>query len=442
MAMANEYRSLYWNENETQPIHYRMFGVKGIFMNDSIYLDLLKDDLFNIYEGEIYFIDGGKKITTKASITMQISPYPRIVMYPHDFSTLKGFEHKRLMKCRITTDKNEVIIPNRVSIRYENQEHNTYLDLELTTKSFKTRDEEVNNVKIFIMNCGYIFYSYLEEAAYQLTYGDWTIDFKFRPDKQDISSFYKTLKGKRGYDVTHVGTIYKNNNKNFNTEEIIELISWLEWYLSFCSAQQVFIPIQLGFVDERKVWEHYVIIEKEISHYQDNTSWGTIHEAEPFNKSFSNVVTKLRQDIWEDVLKVVLNWYLEVMGNGMTENKIIATQVALEQLSWVYLVNQEQILDKEAYAKLRTTDILRLLFYQLKIQKKIDSEFTVGKQLLKKYNNDGVYMFVECRNSLVHPEKKKNKFQWSNDEKTIACYQGIDFLEKALKEIIGFGKEE
>ncbi|WP_075619987.1 hypothetical protein [Paenisporosarcina indica] len=89
----------------------------------------------------------------------------------------------------------------------------------------------------------------------------------------------------------------------------------------------------------------------------------------------------------------------------MLENKIISTQIALEQLAWTYLVNQEQMIDKEAYKKLRATDILRLLCYQLKIPKEITNDYY--GELVEKYKNDSVFKFVDYRIILCIQRRKK-----------------------------------
>lgn len=172
----------------------------------------------------------------------------------------------------------------------------------------------------------------------------------------------------------------------------------------FFSAQNVFIPILIGLKDDNKVWENYRTKNRDVKHFQDSHSCFPYHATEDFNLLFSKVATKLEEEIWSDVLKVVLNWYLEIKSTGMYENKIISTQIALEQLAWNYLVNQEQILDKEAYKRLRASDILRLFCYQLNIP----NVFVENPRpaLINKYNNDSVHMFVDFRNNLVHPEKK------------------------------------
>lgn len=407
-------------------------------MKDELYFDLLKDNLFNIYDGEITFVKEDEKCPAKGNIIFQTSPYPKILMEPQ--------ERDEPLKLNVDVDtfpygydiqslKNHSF-KLKGSNTYYDEKENTVDDYEIFIEQIKTIDTELDEIIIYIMNCNHVALTYMEESVYHFEYDNWVIDFKFRPDK-NIESHYDNLRKSRGYDITHVGSISKKNKEPFQSSEIGELIKKLEWYLSFCSAQSVFIPIQIGYKNESKVWENYVIKDGEVAHFQDNYGWVPLGAIEDFNKFFTNVATKLSQELWKDVLEIVLNWYIEITGNGMMENKIISTQIALEQLAWTYLVNQEEMLDKEAYKKLRATDILRLLCYQLNIPRDIVSNY--AEDLIKKYNNDGVYMFVDFRNNLVHPDKKANTYQSDN---TYTVYvQGLYFLEKALTKICGYEGE-
>lgn len=83
-----------------------------------------------------------------------------------------------------------------------------------------------------------------------------------------------------------MGSISKRDKTCFNTEEIEEILFILEWYLSFCSAQSVSIPIQIGFKNESKVWENYVIKDNTMKHFQDSYGWVPKGGVDAFNKFF------------------------------------------------------------------------------------------------------------------------------------------------------------
>lgn len=407
-------------------------------MNDSLYFDLLNENLFNIYDGEINFDIKNDKISTHGNIIFQTSPYPEIIMTSHEPFTINCEIDEFLINNEIQTLNNHQLSVHGSEAYRQDEQSNTIQGYKFILETIKMDDNEVDEVVIFIMNCSHIGLTYLEVEDYQFEYEDWLINFKFRPDKE-IKTHYDNLRKNREYEITHVGIISKKDNKSFNTNEITEIISNIEWYLSFCSAQSVFIPIQIGFKKESKVWENYVIKNMSVTHFQDNHGWVPLGAVEDFNNFFPKVATQLGQELWSDVLKVVLNWYLEIKNNGMIENKIISTQVALEQLAWAYLVNQEQMLDKEAYKKLRASDILRLFCYQLKISREIIAED--ANEFVKKYNNDGVFMFVDFRNNLVHPEKKMNSNQSDIDFQYTVYLQGLYFLEMALTRICGYKGE-
>ncbi|MEK4715759.1 hypothetical protein [Sporosarcina sp. FSL K6-5500] len=402
-------------------------------MGNSVYLDLLNPDLFNIFEGEITFSNEIESSSSIGNISMCNSLYPQIILTLSSPLTIKA-DDETIFDYYIQTSEDHIL--NEVASEwgyYEDEKsivHPTiYLD------NIETPSTEVDEVIIFIMNCSHIGLTFLEQCDYNFAHNDWIINLKFRPDKK-TESFYDDLRKNRGYEITHVGTISSKYKNRFYSNEITDVVVQLEWYLSFFSAQNVFIPILIGLKDDNKVWEKYRTKNRDIKHFQDSHGCFPYQATEDFNLLFTKVATKLEEEIWSDVLKVVLNWYLEIKSTGMYENKIISTQIALEQLAWNYLVNQEQVLDKEAYKRLRASDILRLFCYQLNIPNVFVEN--PGPALINKYNNDSVHMFVDFRNNLVHPEKKSD-FNNTNVNNIFYAYkQGLYFLERAITIICGY----
>jgi hypothetical protein len=403
-------------------------------MNNNFIFDLLNANLFNIYDGEITFFNKDIFSSTQGKITFLPSPYPQIIMTSHKPMILnEGMSSSQFLYYPFKTKKDYTMDVVGSEVQYQANEIVQSFSIRLD--NLKSKETEVDEIFIFIMNCDHIGLSYLEEKEYHFEHQDWIVNFKFRPDR-NISTHYEYLRKNRGYDITHVGIISKKDKQCFKTGEIEELISKIEWYLTFGSANKVFIPIQIGFKNRTKVWEKYVSRYRNVAHFQDNYSWVPMGAVEDFNNFFPSIAYKLGEELWSDVLEIVLNWYLEIKDNGMIENQIISIQVALELLSWTYLVIQEQMIDKEAYKKLRATDIIRLLCYQLNISREIvDDELG---EFVEKYKNDGVFMFVEFRNNLIHPEKKANTYQSNEDLKSAVYLQGLYFLERAITKICGY----
>ncbi|MFB5664271.1 hypothetical protein [Alteribacillus sp. HJP-4] len=404
-------------------------------MKNSLYTELIKEDIYNIYNDEVTFISNQESVSTFANIKLQTSPYPEIIMYSKHTFPLKGNIELFSTNYEIKTKKNHHIYERGSEIHYVNENYDEIQEFTLYLNEISSNHTMVDRVIFFIMNCSHIGLTYLKQTEYHFEHDDWIIDFEFRPDK-NIETHYDDLKRNRSFDITHIGSISKKNNKSFMTYEIEEVVSKIEWYLSFCSAQKVFIPIQFGYKNNAKNWENYIIKESHIYPFQFNYGWVPIGAINDFNIFFSQVSQKLSDELWRDVLEVVLEWYLTLNMDGMMENKIISIHIALEQIAWNYLVIQEQILDREAYNKLRATDILRLLFYQLNISRNIRGNF-IDHTIIKKYNNDGVYMFVDCRNNLIHPQKKNDIFK-SKDSKFIVYSQGVYFLERAITKLCGY----
>lgn len=407
-------------------------------MKEDLYAELLAANLFNIYEGEVIYQNQQMIIPIDTKVTLQNSPYPQIILNNQIPMNLKVNMGLFPFGYNIRTKQNHIIQFSGSEFTYN---ENDMLDgITMYLNGIKAKDTEVDEIIFFIMNSSHIGLKYHQNEEYEFLYEDWVIKIQFRPDKK-VENHYNKLRKNRGNEITHVGSITKKDKKIFNTKEIEQLLFSIEWYLSFCSAQSVSIPIQIGFEKESKVWGNYVTKDGVIKHFQDTYGWVPLGEVDSFNKFFSNVATKLKQELWKDILPIVLNWYLEVKGDGMLENKIISTQIALEQLAWTYLVNQEQMLDKEGYKKLRATDILKLFCYQLNIPKEIIDGHFLEDDFVKKYQNDGVFMFVDFRNNLVHPDKKVNAHLLDKNIQFTVYQQGVYFLERAITGILGYEGE-
>ncbi len=259
-------------------------------------------------------------------------------------------------------------------------------------------------------------------------------DFKIIIDKKsNYKEIYENLKETEGYCITHECKIQSIDGKEFCIRDVNYLMDALVWLLSFLCGRQIGICYFEGRFNEDTVFVNY---QTPIIHNWRNISnWFNKKEIQfGLNEIFSKLVEKLNDELWGRVLKNVFAWYFDSMSQAYIETKIVSIQIALENVAWTYIVEKEEIMDRQAFDKLRASDKLRLMLYEFKIERQIPQieEFNIFNNKYK----DGAHLFTELRNDIVHP--KKNTQDIDIEVLYNALHLGIYYLELSILKLLGY----
>ncbi|HDV8360058.1 TPA: hypothetical protein RKT18_001049 [Bacillus cereus] len=263
-------------------------------------------------------------------------------------------------------------------------------------------------------------------------------DFKITVDKQpNYKKIYEELDETGGYIITHVGVIENIKGENFTFEQVEVLLEALFWLLSFASGRQVGICSLNGYNEEDLVLEKYQtpIIGK----WTNNQNWfPRISNDNHLRAIYPILVEKLSDDLWGEVLKRVFTWYFDSMGSTYIENKIVAVQIALEMLAWTFIVEENEIIERNIFDnKLRASDKLRLMLYEFSIPREIPD--ITSFDTVKSSYRDGAHLFTDFRNEIVHPKKAKQKGnEMSSITKYYALQLGRKYLELGILRILNY----
>ncbi|TCN21091.1 hypothetical protein [Mesobacillus foraminis] len=292
--------------------------------------------------------------------------------------------------------------------------------------TIKSREEkEITSLEFFIVNNSGM-------NSTLINIDDWIIEIEpVRRGSQD--SFNDS------FDITSIGKIIKKDGSVFKPKETNLLMEALIWLFSFVHGRLISIPILQGFNQKDLIWHCYSSDKVDIYEYHHTWYRSVTPEPKEFNELFVELNYKLKDELWENVLKQVLNWYHTINSNNMPEVKIVSAQVALELLAWTYLVKDREVIEEEGYKKLRTSDALRILFYDLEINKEIIT-FNNDNRLTK-YKSDGIYMFTDFRNNIIHADKKEKYFLDSEELLETVVGHGIEFVESVILKILNFKED-
>jgi hypothetical protein len=130
-----------------------------------------------------------------------------------------------------------------------------------------------------------------------------------------------------------------------------------------------------------------------------------------------------RQKDWTEPLILTTAWLAEANGTTTNETRIVVAQVALELLSWVYLVETQKLHSRRDLEVLSAAGRIRALLHQLRIPAAIPPHLSHLAGLCRDDAFDGPGVITRIRNAFVHANKTKRE--------SIANVDGVHLWECA-----------
>ncbi|AZV42007.1 hypothetical protein BAOM_1397 [Peribacillus asahii] len=393
------------------------------------------NERINLYEGKAIFRFEDREVKSHCKIYIEWLPRPYI-KFDAVFQERTRINFNEKVKFKLKDDIEEEVLFTKTDI----------MAIEVSgifTRGFSLKDDKrkMNVLEFTLINGFDNFGEWIKSETHRYA---GRINFSYMGyriiiDKvHNYKEIFDELKQIGGYSITHHAQILRNDGLDFSEEDGMKLIEAVEWLMSFANGQRVGVCSLCGYQGTKKVLEKYLrpwvdsnkstVVTWYPKNYPTNDALEDV---------FPNLVEKLNDELWGDVLPVVLSWYLDSRSSIIVENKIVSIQIALETLAWTYIVEEKEIMDGNIFNnKLRASDKLRMFLYELEIPRKTPNNIMQG--LDKKYE-DGTYLFTECRNNIVHPKKKKNDTFLKDINKMVGVLNlGINYLELSMLRIIDY----
>ncbi|WP_027360688.1 hypothetical protein [Desulforegula conservatrix] len=233
-------------------------------------------------------------------------------------------------------------------------------------------------------------------------------EWKVRVESLEITPKNKEfLKTKGGNRITHVGTIEKNDGSLFTGEQADQFLEYLNYFFTFANGYWCNPVCPVGFDEnDNRVWASW---SSPMEPYIEPLSWFAPRYKDQLEELFPLFIKKIQNEEWSKALSDVISWYHEANNakRGIP-GCIIMAQAAIERLSFEYAVKYKKLLTVKGFKELWASDKLRLLFSSLNIPIDIPNEDQVLKTIANQHNlGSAPHAITEIRNSLVHPEHKK-----------------------------------
>lgn len=249
----------------------------------------------------------------------------------------------------------------------------------------------------------------------------------------------RDLKDKSGTIITHIGRMKKKDGSLFKTNNINDVLDNISMSLSFMCGRYVDICIVKGYELNNNIFR--LCRECIVNPFRFVPNWrDTVANNHNIEKYMTLMCNKLNDLYYGQVIKQVIDWYIETLGNTTIENNIISMQIALETLSYVVLVEQQKILSDEEFDENVSSTNIRMLLNSCKIP--------IGKEELHLFDEyiqnkfvDGVDLITYFRNKIVHPSRKKNRATLHIEDMWNIIQIAIRYVELVILYLINYKGE-
>lgn len=219
----------------------------------------------------------------------------------------------------------------------------------------------------------------------------------------------KALEAHGGYVLTHVGRIAREDGSTFSSQQLDDLLSCLQYFLSFALGRWAGVALPIGFdAAANRVHEEWGMRITADGPWKGSSSWFDPRHGELLSQVFPGFLSLWTKELWRQPLTHALYWYLGAcdrrVGIGVDTGLILA-QTALEVLAWTYCVLDRKMVSAKAFEPrgLSAAKKLRLLTSSLGIPQEIPPLLSALHGRPGKQWADGMDAIAGIRNSLVHP---------------------------------------
>ncbi|WP_195940340.1 hypothetical protein [Romboutsia sp. 1001713B170131_170501_G6] len=247
------------------------------------------------------------------------------------------------------------------------------------------------------------------------------------------------LKSKSGSIITHIGRVQRKDKKQFKTNNIIDFLDRISIALSFMCGRHVGICLAKGYQGNNNVYRLWR--ENIVTPFKFVPTWtDTISNHHNIEKYMSLMCKRLEDGYCGQVIKNVIDWYIESLGEITIENNIISIQIALEALSYMILVEQEQILNDDEFDLNSAAKNIKMVLDICKIPYGME-ELDLFDDWTKTRFDDGVDLVIYFRNKIVHPSRRDNRANLSVEDMWNIIQIGTKYLELIVLSFIGYKGE-
>lgn len=240
-----------------------------------------------------------------------------------------------------------------------------------------------------------------------------------------------------GFVISHVGEWLPSSGEMTVTDAKATLDMLHIWFGLIRGAWSGPLFPQ-GLVDGEVVWRQYAAWN--LGDSREVSTWLPQRKPLDLSPMFAGFIQHWNDTVWQGPLRSSVSWFVEANSPGRTqESKIILSQVALELLAWVQIVETRQLHSRSDFKRLSAAGRIRILLQQIGAPTAIPDYMTCLPSLCQGDAFDGPGVITYVHNSLVHANEDKRAIIGTLDGETLyECSQlALQYVELALLAICG-----
>ena len=242
-----------------------------------------------------------------------------------------------------------------------------------------------------------------------------------------------------GFVISHVG-LWIPSSGAVSEEEAESILTMLRFWFGLLRGAWTGPVFPQGLSAKNAVvWRHYT--PWKLSSHRRVSSWLPDRTPLDLSDAFQRYVRRWHDAVWRDSIVTAISWFVAANAPGTaSESRLILAQVALELLSWVLLVETQQLHSRADFGNLSAAGRIRALLHHIGVPADVPEHMNSLKSLCDGDAFDGPGVITKVRNGLVHStEKKRRMLQFVDGEQRMECSQlALQFLEFALLAVCGY----
>jgi hypothetical protein len=259
----------------------------------------------------------------------------------------------------------------------------------------------------------------------------------------NLNKQLELLRESGGFSITHVGEAIRRDGKSTDPREIERLLDALQRLFSFARGAWEAPLLATGLDGSgHRFWQQWGpwIVDP----WNPVPNWFPRIQGGSLGSIFTSFMKRWNDALWHEPLDAAIYWYVQANNAKAIEAPIILSQVGLELLAWVSLVEEQQVVSRTGFDRLPAADKLRLLLGESGVELSIPKELSELSSLATKHSwVDGPDALTALRNDLIHPsfQKRQRVFSSSFDTRAEAARLTVWYLELALLRLLDYDGE-
>ncbi len=257
-------------------------------------------------------------------------------------------------------------------------------------------------------------------------------------DMETTAGAIAGAKATGGYGITHTGCAERADGEPFSTDDALNLMSALRYYLSFCRGLWTGPTLPVG-LDEHEsiVWQRFDV--DHTAGWQSCQTWFDCHHGSLLSEVFPGFFSLWLNPKWAQPLRKAIYWY--IVSNRLSagiDGSLVLTQAALEVLSWTSSRALAQPLSNSKLERLGAHQRICSLLAQLGIPLDVPPGLVDLAKVAKEAEwETGPQALTRIRNRIVHAKTAPLAGASSNAYIADAWILGQWYVELALLRLFG-----